>query len=357
MPLDGTARKSPTLARDIPSIDPLATEARDAFTEMAETIQSLRHRVDAHFGTAARVMHGTRGHVILTGIGKSGLIGRKIAATLASTGTPSFFVHAGEALHGDLGMFTAADTAILVSCSGETKEVLALLPRLRQLGVRTIALVGRVGSTLAREVDVALDVSVEREVGPIGMAPTSSTLATLAMGDALAIACMRLRGFQAEDFAALHPGGSLGKKLAKVRDAMATDRVPVLDPDAPTQDAVLRLMNEGVSVVLVLDGDRLLGAFGPEEARRALPQLEAPLRQTMNPAPAVVRADVLLSEVRQRMSREALDTLVVVDGADHVCGVLTRASVEAASPARTPAAEKDDPTETGPRAALASRRG
>ncbi len=324
MPLDGTAARS----RDsnVPSIDPLATDARESLREMAEAISSLSHRVDTNFGSAARLMHGTRGHVILTGIGKSGLIGRKIAATLASTGTPAFFVHSGEALHGDLGMFTKADSVILISCSGETKEVLALLPRLRAIDVRTIALVGRPESSLARGVDVALDVSVRREVGPIGMAPTSSTLATLAMGDALAIALMRLRGFEAEDFAALHPGGSLGKKLATVRDGMSTDPIPAVSCSATARDCLLRLTGEGAALVLVLDGARLRGVVGRAEAQRALAadSLELNVTELMNPTPPVVQADVRLDEARRRMERESLESLVVVDRSGRVCGLVSR---------------------------------
>lgn len=196
-----------------PELEKILVSGRETISEFAAALLQLGDRLDTSFAEAAQCLLTTRGHVIVSGVGKSGLIGRKIAATLASTGTPSFFVHATEAFHGDLGMFTQGDVAILISYSGETEEVVRLVPCLKRFHMPTIALVGRPLSTLGRRCDIVLDIGIEREACPNNLAPTTSTLATLAIGDALAIALMRQRKFGARDFARFHPGGSLGRAL------------------------------------------------------------------------------------------------------------------------------------------------
>lgn len=306
-------------------LDPLTAHARECLHQQAAAIAQLGTRLDQSFARALGVLYGGRGHVVITGLGKSGHIGRKISATLASTGTPSFFVHSGEALHGDLGMITEGDVVVLISYSGETSEVTQLLPHLAKRGIRTIALVGKMDSTLATEVDVALDVSVDREVCPNNLAPTSSTLATLAMGDTLAVALMRLRGFQREDFARLHPGGTIGRSLARVGDAVLREGVTVLSPSSPVRECLLTLAASDLPLALVCDGNTLLGIVTAEDVRRAGPDaIDAPLSDVMNVTPPVVEPGVLISEAERRMDREALDSLVVVDATGEVQGIFAR---------------------------------
>ncbi len=262
---------------------------------------------------------------MLSGLGKSGLVGKKIAATLASTGTPSFFVHSAEAFHGDLGMITERDVAMLLSYSGETREVVELVPHLRRRGIQTIGLVGRPESSLAREVDVALDVSVDREACPNNLAPTSSTLATLAMGDALAIALIRHRRFLAEDFARLHPGGSLGRRFARVRDAMSREPLPIVPRTATVKEAMLALVGARVPLVLVSDGSRLCGILGEKELREELESdgLEGPLDPLLDEEEMpVIDADAYMADALEEMRRHQRAALVVLDANGHVCGIL-----------------------------------
>jgi arabinose-5-phosphate isomerase len=312
-------------------LDPLARDARETFKQQAAALAALGARIDGAFGAAVRLLYDTEGHVIVTGIGKSGLIGQKIAATFASTGTPSFFLHAAEAFHGDLGMVTEHDTVILLSYSGETEEVTRLLPHLQARGVPTIALAGTASSRLATGADIFLDVGVDREVCPNNLAPTSSTLAQLAMGDALAVALIRVRGFEAPDFARLHPGGSLGRKLtARVRDAMITE-MPVVERAASAKECVLALARARCPFVLVQHDDELCGIVGEPEIRRALESsdacLDTPVASIMNAEPAVIEAGALIGVAERRMERERVDALVVVDLQGQVCGVLPRSEL------------------------------
>jgi arabinose-5-phosphate isomerase len=329
MRMDATARRhdSNVLVLKSGLGDPLAGQARECLLQVSAMIADLSTRVDERFGQAVRRLYAIDGHVIVCGLGKSGLVGRKIAATLASTGTPSFFVHAAEALHGDLGMITDDDAVILISYSGETAEVVSLLPHLRQRGVTTIALVGNRDSTLARGVDVALDVSVEREVCPNNLAPTSSTLATLAMGDALAVSLATIRGFHEADFARLHPAGSLGRRLMRVGDVVRREGMPVLAPDALVREGVLALARSDVPLALVHEGDALVGVLTARDIARVLRDapdlLGAPVRAVMS-APNVIGPDVLVGNAEQRMDREGLDAILVVDASGEVHGVFTR---------------------------------
>ena len=309
--------------------------ARSVFRQQAEAIAALAHRIDARFDRAVELMHATPGHVVISGMGKSGLIGQKIAATLASTGTPSFFVHPGDAYHGDLGMITAQNTVILLSYSGETEEVIRLLPHLQRMRIPVIGLVGRMESTLARQVDVALDVSVIQEVCPNNLAPTNSTLAALAMGDALAVALIRERSFGPNDFARFHPGGSLGRRLcSRVADLMLTEPLPLLGPEDSLREAVLALARGSIGRAFVVDAERRpVGVISEEDIRRALDASDTPLAtpvtKIMSSDVPVIEAGALLAEAEEKALLLGASILVVVDQSGEVVGTLDlRSSLE-----------------------------
>src|SRR5687767_8979051 len=256
-------------------LDRLAEDARAVFEQQAQAIAEVGKRIGTDFGQAVGLMYATPGHVIVSGMGKSGLVGRKIAATLASTGTPSFFVHPAEAFHGDLGMITERDTIMLLSYSGETDEVVRLLPHLTRMGAPIIALVGTMDSTIARAADVAIDVSVEREVCPNNLAPTNSTLASMAMGDALAVSLIQARKFGAADFARFHPGGALGRRLlTRVKDVMHSKDLPVLSPNQSVRDSLFTITRGRLGLALVLEGEVLRGIVTDGDLRRALQRHE-----------------------------------------------------------------------------------
>jgi arabinose-5-phosphate isomerase len=272
-------------------------------------------------------MYATPGHVVITGIGKSGIIGRKIAATLASTGTPSFFVHPAEAFHGDLGMITERDTVLLVSYSGETEEVVRLLPHLLRLGAPIISLVGALDSTLARAADVAIDVSVEREVCPNNLAPTNSTLAALAMGDALAVSLMRARQFGVDDFARLHPGGVLGRRLlSRVKDVMHRRELPLIAPSQTVRDSLFTITRGRLGLALVIEDGELRGIVTDGDLRRAMQRhedvLNVPVSEIMSTQPATIEEDALLSEAEKLMRRRKIKALVVVDREGNPTGLV-----------------------------------
>lgn len=311
-------------------IDATARQARDTLRQQAAAVAALADRVDERFAEAVRLLHGTRGHVIVTGLGKSGHVGRKMAATFASTGTPSFFVHTTEALHGDLGMVTSDDAVLMISYSGETAELLQLLPHLRARGVTTVALVGAPASRLANGVDLALDVSVDREVCPHNLAPTSSTLAALAMGDTLAVSLMRLRSFEEEDFARLHPGGGLGRRLSKASDAALRDGLVIVSPDAPVSECVLALASSDLGVALVQDDDdRVVGMITAVELQRAMTGVEgclrAPAREIMTRELPVVEGETSLIDAEALLEREGHAALVVLGADGQPFGLLPRA--------------------------------
>jgi arabinose-5-phosphate isomerase len=317
MAFDASAR-----AHDNVSVlDPFTNEARECFKQQAAAIAALASRVDRRFGQAVRALHAVSGHVVITGLGKSGHIGRKLAATFASTGTPSFFVHSAEAFHGDLGMITAHDAVILISYSGETPEVAGMLPHLKARGVPTIALVGKLDSTLGRGADIALDVSVDREVDPNGLAPTSSTLAALAMGDALAVALVRIRGFRADDFARLHPSGPLGRKAARMREVVCAH--VELAPDTTVKDALFALAGAPTPIAAIVSHGVLVGSIGEVELRSALERggLDEPVGRSMCCDPLAVSADALVSEVDQTLAKLREKRAFVVDERGSVVGV------------------------------------
>jgi arabinose-5-phosphate isomerase len=310
-----------------PSREPLVSDARRVLLEQANTLMDLAERVDDRFVRAVEMLLTARGHVVVVGVGKSGQIGKKIASTLASTGTPSFFVNAGEAHHGDLGMLVPGSTAIVISHSGETSEVVDLLPHLRRSEVRMIALVGRLGSTLAREADVALDVSVEREACPNNLAPTTSTLATLAMGDALAVALMRRKGFGSRDFARFHPGGSLGRRLlTRVCDVMRRNDLPVVAPGESVGESLVLLTKGRLGLLLIMNGERLVGIVTDGDLRRGMQRhddlLRRPISDIMTSNPVTVDQETLLDDAMHRMQALKIKALVAVDGAGKVSGVV-----------------------------------
>ena len=295
----------------------------------ATAVTTLAGRLGADFARACRACLACRGRVVVIGMGKSGHIGNKIAATLASTGTPSFFVHPAEAVHGDLGMITHEDLVLTLSNSGETSEVLALVPVLKRLGVPLLALTGNPSSSLARAADVHLDVSVPAEACPLNLAPTASTTASLAMGDALAVALLRLRGFTEADFARSHPGGSLGRRLLlHVEDVMhAGDEVPAVGPDETVSAGLLEMSRKGLGMTSIVAADgRLLGVFTDGDLRRALDRRidvhETPMREVMTAPCRSIGARELAVEAVLLMERHRITALVVVDGNGIVVGAL-----------------------------------
>jgi arabinose-5-phosphate isomerase len=295
----------------------------------ATAVAALGERIGEDFAAAARLMYDCRGRVIVTGMGKSGHIGGKIAATLASTGTPAFFVHPGEASHGDLGMLTGNDVVMALSNSGETAEILTILPLIKRLALPLIALTGKADSTLARRADVHLDVSVAVEACPLDLAPTSSTTATLAVGDALAIALLEAREFTAEDFAMAHPGGALGRRLLlRLEDVMhGGDAMPVVAEDTPLADALLEMTRTRLGMTGVVDGDgRLSGLFTDGDLRRALDDgadvRTTPIAEVMTRSPRTANPDMLAAEALHMMEAHKINGLMVVDDTRRPIGAL-----------------------------------
>ncbi len=295
----------------------------------AEGILGLLPRLDARFLKAVDLLHDCRGRVIVTGMGKSGLVGRKLAATLASTGTPAYFLHPAEGVHGDIGMVARDDVVLAISNSGETDELLAILPQLKRLGVRLILLTGTPGSTLAKQCDVVLDVSVTEEACPMNLAPTSSTTATLALGDALAMVLLDLRGLSLEDYAALHPRGALGwRALFRVADLMHTgEAVPRVGEDTPMADVIREMTEKRFGVTTVVDAaGRLLGIFTDGDLRRVhlrdAPILSLRARDCMTRGPKLIGKDELAAKALQVMESFAITSLVIVDDVHRPVGII-----------------------------------
>ncbi|WP_168014348.1 KpsF/GutQ family sugar-phosphate isomerase [Halomonas salinarum] len=294
-----------------------------------DAIEAIATRIDGDFDRACELLLGCQGRVVVTGMGKSGHIGGKIAATLASTGTPAFFVHPGEASHGDLGMITPGDVVVALSNSGETAEVTALLPLLKRMGVPLISMTGRPGSTLAHHAEAHLDAGVEREACPLDLAPTASTTAALVLGDALAVALLEARGFTAEDFALSHPGGSLGRRLLlKVGDLMhQDDRLPQVPLGSPLRDALIEITRQGLGFTCVVAPDGLLaGVYTDGDLRRTLDQhsnLHAlNVDDVMTTPGKRITADVLAAEAVRIMEASRISALAVVDAQGHPIGAL-----------------------------------
>ena len=295
----------------------------------ARSVAALQDRLGDAFADACRVLLECRGHVVVIGMGKSGHIGSKIAATLASTGTPAFFMHPAEASHGDLGMITKEDCVLALSNSGETHEVNQLLPPLKRLGVGLVAMTGRPDSSLARHADVHLDSSVDEEACPLGLAPTSSTTATLALGDALAIALLEARGFTEEDFARSHPAGRLGRQLLlKVGDLMHQgEALPRVAPDTPLTDVLVEMTAKRLGMALVLkQDDQLAGVFTDGDVRRTIESgvslSDTPVSQVMTESGHTIAASALAVEALQIMQEEKIQGLPVVNESGQVVGAL-----------------------------------
>ncbi len=314
-----------------PTFDPAQSVAlaRKTFEIEAAAVQAMAVRVGQEFSQAVALLLGCQGRVVVMGMGKSGHIGRKIAATLASTGTPALFVHPAEASHGDLGMITAADVVLGLSNSGESEELTNLLPALRRQQVSLIALTGGLDSSLARHAQVVLDTSVSQEACPLNLAPTASTTAQLAMGDALAVALLDARGFKPEDFARSHPGGALGRKLlTHVSDVMRSgDAVPSVGPQASFSELMREISSKGLGATAVVDDQRrVLGIFTDGDLRRLVEQgqdLRA-LRaaDVMHTQPRTVQAQALAAEAAALMEQHLITSVLVVDGQQRLCGAL-----------------------------------
>ncbi|MFZ2989789.1 MAG: KpsF/GutQ family sugar-phosphate isomerase [Ideonella sp.] len=315
------------------SIPPLNSDralslARETLSIEAAALLALRDQVGDSFLAAMRAMLATRSRVVVMGMGKSGHVGRKIAATLASTGTAAFFVHPAEASHGDLGMVTPGDVVIAISNSGESEELAAILPALRRLSVTLVAMTGRPESSLARHADIVLSSAVSQEACPLNLAPTASTTAQMALGDALAVALLDARGFREPDFARSHPGGALGRKLLMhVQDLMRSgDQVPRVGPDASFSDTMREMTDKGLGATAVVDGDRVLGIFTDGDLRRLI-ETGADLRamkarEVMHANPKLVQAEALAVDAADMMEKHSITSVLVVDAEQRLVGAL-----------------------------------
>ena len=309
-------------------MSPIKESALNTFRAEAEAVQSLAGQLTDDFEKAVRAILATHGKVIVTGMGKSGLVGRKIAATLASTGTPSFFLHPGEAYHGDLGVIEAGDIVLALSNSGQTDEVLRLIPYLQECGNTVIAMTGNAGSTLAKNSTYHLDVSVKSEACPLSLAPTCSTTAQLAMGDALAVALMNERGFRAEDFARFHPGGSLGRRLlTRVGDIMRSEHLPTASPSSRLGEVIITISDARMGVAVILDEGKIAGIVTDGDVRRAMLKYGARFfditaDEIMTRTPKTVSVADRLTDAEQLMQDNKIHSLIVVDRDGKLAGIV-----------------------------------
>jgi len=312
-------------------VDPVSPKAiiasaQKVFEVEAKAIEGLKERLTEDFIKVVTLIQSCTGKVVICGMGKSGLIGKKIASTLASTGTPSFFMHPAEAFHGDLGMITASDIFLGISNSGETEEVIKLIPALKHNKNTLIAICGRKESTLVKNSDFWLDVSVEEEACPLRLAPTSSTTATLAIGDALAIALMEVRGFEPEDFALFHPGGSLGRKLlTKVKDTMRTDNLPIVSQEVEFHELVLTMTQGKLGLAIVMQSGKIAGIITDGDLRRAWEKYGSLVDKTaedlMTKKPKTISAEAMLTEAEELLMHLRITSLIVEEN-DRPIGVL-----------------------------------
>ena len=319
----------PSLNRPLSATDPLVASGKRVFTIEQGALDAVGTRLGEAFAQACRHILGSQGRVVTCGMGKSGHVARKIAATLASTGTPAFFVHPGEAGHGDLGMITEGDVVLALSYSGESDEILMLLPVLKRQGNILIAMTGREQSSLARAADVHLDVSVPEEACPLHLAPTSSTTASIAMGDALAVALLEARGFTADDFARSHPAGSLGRRLLlHITDVMHSgEELPRVSEEASLSEALVEMSRKRLGMTAVVDADnRLVGLFTDGDLRRALDSdldvRSARIADVMTRSPRTIGTDRLAVEAARLMETHQINGLMVVDADGRVVGAL-----------------------------------
>ncbi|MFT7823455.1 MAG: KpsF/GutQ family sugar-phosphate isomerase [Sulfurimonas sp.] len=303
--------------------------AQETFHIEAEALSRAADRLDQHFLDAIELIYNTKGKLIITGVGKSGLVGAKMAATFASTGTSSFFLHPTEALHGDLGMISQGDTLLAISNSGESEELTKILPHIKRFNIPLIGLTGNPDSSLGRYSDVFLDISVEKEACPLGAAPTTSTTLTMAIGDALAVALMGKKGFNHEDFASFHPGGSLGKKLfVKISDLMRTENLPVISEDTTLKDAIVTMSEGKLGTVLITDQNGVLKALLSDgDLRRALMQKEFDLNYpaityaTLHPT-SYQDTELLASDALEIIEEKRIQLLPITDEKHKIIGIL-----------------------------------
>ena len=314
---------------DTLSNDELLALAANVLDIEARAVDALKSRLGDDFVAACQLCMDTPGRIVVTGMGKSGHVSNKIAATLASTGTPAFFMHPAEASHGDLGMLTSQDLLLAISYSGETSEVVTILPVVKRMGARLLSITGNPRSTMAQAADVHLDISVEEEACPLNLAPTASTTATLAMGDALAVALLKKRGFTAEDFARSHPSGSLGKRLLlRVADVMRTgDRIPTVTDDVSLRDALLEMTDKGLGMTAIVDTDcKILGIYTDGDLRRTL-DTGADIRTTlirdvMHTNCKTTSEDVLAAEALHLLEENKITSLLVTNDDNTIVGAL-----------------------------------
>jgi arabinose-5-phosphate isomerase len=304
--------------------------ARKVLRIEAGAIEGLIERLNSSFQDAIDIIYSSKGKVVVTGMGKSGLIGKKIASTLASTGTPAFFMHPAEASHGDLGMVSSEDVVIAISNSGETDELVNLVPFLKRFDVRLIAMTGQMNSTLSKAADVGLDVAVKEEACPLGIVPTASTTASLAMGDAIAVALLTKRGFKEEDFASFHPSGSLGKKLfIKVRDLMHTgEALPLIPLEESMTGAVMEISSKRLGIAIVADKDkRIAGIITDGDVRRGIEKwgkalFDMKAHEVMSKNPKTITAEELAAKALSAMEKYSITVLVVPDEMGRAEGII-----------------------------------
>ena len=312
-----------------PTNDEILALAADVLAIEARAVETLRERLNDDFIAACELCLQVQGRVVVTGMGKSGHVSNKIAATLASTGTPAFFMHPAEASHGDLGMITSQDLLLAVSYSGETNEVVTILPVVKRIGAKLLSMTGNRNSTLARAADAHLDISVTEEACPLNLAPTASTTATIAMGDALAVALLKCRGFTAEDFARSHPSGSLGKRLLlRVSDVMRSgDRIPAVQASVTLRDGLMEMTDKGLGMTAIVDDDFMLeGIFTDGDLRRTLDSGAdihgTVIRDVMHPNCKTTSADVLAAEALHLLEEYKITSLLVTDDDGKLIGAL-----------------------------------
>lgn len=298
--------------------------AKEVFEIESEAILELKGQLSEDFNAVVECILKLKGHCVITGMGKSGHIAEKIAATLASTGTPSFFLHPGEALHGDLGMLTKEDAVIAISNSGESEEILRIIPIIKKREIPLIVMSGNPKSTMAKEGKYFLNVAVKKEACPLQLAPTSSTTATLAMGDAIAVALMKARGFKPENFAMFHPGGSLGRKLlTQVKDIMVSKELPIVNLETNFKDLITEMTSKRLGVCLVLDNGRLVGIITDGDLRRALmdDKFDFNAAEIMTKQPKTIQSDAMATQAESLMMESKIKELVVMEG-EKVVGIV-----------------------------------
>lgn len=317
-----------TNTNDETSFIPVAVESLIA---QSKALASVASCLGTELDDAVKLILSCKGRVIISGMGKSGIVGKKIAATFASTGTPSFYVHPGEAIHGDLGMITPDDLVVMISYSGETEEVVKLMPSLKYFGNRIIGIVGAGDTTLGRQADVVLRVDIEREVCPNNLAPTTSALAIMALGDALAVCLIKARDFKPADFAQFHPGGMLGRRLlSRVGDVMITENLPLIGSQETVREAIFCMTSGRLGLAIIVDGNKLLGILTDGDLRRALimdpTMMDKKVKEFMTPVPVTISANSMVSDAEILMRKYKIRALVVTDARDNcqdeVCGLL-----------------------------------